>query len=80
MADSKQFPPTTCPECLGSGREKMLDNEDACSICKGVGMVSHFVAAAYFAEHPDAARADTERDMQAVRPEESEDDRPTRPN
>jgi hypothetical protein len=63
MSESKTFLPTTCPEC---GTAKRAD----CNLCKGKGMVSHFVAAAWFSEHPEAARADTEREMPAVRLED----------
>lgn len=67
---SQQFPATTCPDCGGA---RVVTSSvggygpHVCALCKGKGVVSHFVAAAWYAEHPEAARADTEREMPAVR-------------
>lgn len=66
---SQRFLPTTCPECAGA--RIVVSSEGGygphvCKLCKGHGVVSHFLAAAWFVEHPEAARADTEPEMKAV--------------
>lgn len=69
MSDSKTFLPTTCPECGGKKVVYSVEGgygPHACDLCKAKGVVSHFVAAAWYSEHPEAARADTDREFPAV--------------
>src|SRR6185437_3534067 len=69
VSDSRTFLPTTCPECAGhkvTTSSKGGYGPHVCELCQGKGVVSHFVAAAWFSEHPEAERADTLREFPAV--------------
>jgi len=48
----------------------MWNGATQCPGCLGGKMISHFKRAQLFIDYPELARCDTEKELQAVRPEE----------
>lgn len=71
LVSSQQFSACDCPLC--DHPELWEKSYARCPGCLGGKRISHFKRAELFAKYPELSRADTVREMKAVRSDEDDD-------